>query len=172
MSLDAGPIFLVGCPRSGTTLLQRLLDAHREIAIAPETFFVRHFWKKRRRYEEDFDPDGRARLIAAFAETAEFHEMGFDAERLADAIADAPDVATAFGRVLDRFAATRGVRRVGEKTPNHLLAMRTLEKLYPEARFLHIVRDPRAVVDSWSRVPWSNGRAAWGTLGALSALIR
>ena len=40
-------VFVVGCPRSGTTLLQRLLDAHPALAICDETFWVPYFFKKR-----------------------------------------------------------------------------------------------------------------------------
>jgi hypothetical protein len=47
---------------------------------------------------------------------------------------------------------------VGEKTPNHLLYMRDLQRFFPDARFVHIVRDPRGVVNSWRHVPWSTGQ--------------
>jgi len=40
-------VFIVGCPRSGTTLLQRILDAHPLLTICPETFWVVYFYKKR-----------------------------------------------------------------------------------------------------------------------------
>ena len=38
--------------------------------------------------------------------------------------------------------------------------METLQQFFPSARFIHIVRDPRAVVKSWQKVPWSNGSLA------------
>src|SRR5262249_35441572 len=46
-------VFVVGCPRSGTTLLQRILDAHPEIAIPPETFWIPYFFKNRIGVTED-----------------------------------------------------------------------------------------------------------------------
>src|SRR5690606_38458360 len=62
-----------------------------------------------------------------------------------------------FALLLRSFAERTNAAIVGEKTPNHLLYMPTLQALFPGARFIHIVRDPRAVVSSWVSVPWSTG---------------
>ena len=40
-------LFIVGCPRSGTTLLERMVDAHPQIAIVHETHWITRFYKKR-----------------------------------------------------------------------------------------------------------------------------
>ncbi|MBI3838011.1 MAG: sulfotransferase, partial [Planctomycetia bacterium] len=37
------PVFLIGCPRSGTTLLRVMLDSHPHLASPPETFFLLDF---------------------------------------------------------------------------------------------------------------------------------
>jgi hypothetical protein len=65
--------------------------------------------------------------------------------------------AAVFSALLEIFAEQHSVPFVGEKTPNHLLHMLTLERFFPAAKFIHIVRDPRAVVNSWRDVPWSTG---------------
>lgn len=155
-----GPVFLVGCPRSGTTLLQQMLDAHPALAIAPETFFVRRFLKTRDTFEHDWQSGGRDRLLSAWRRAPEFAEMALDDAAIAASVEPASDVVDAFARLLSRFAQASGARMVGEKTPNHLLYMRSLEQAFPGARFIHILRDPRAVVDSWRHVPWSNGTPA------------
>jgi hypothetical protein len=154
-------VFLVGCPRSGTTLLQRLLDAHPVIAVAPETHFIRRFWQQRDRYG-DLESDGRfTRLVDDVLSMPEAAEMHIDAAALRAAAQVIPRTyAALFGLLLARFAAGRGAAVVAEKTPNHLLYMPTLEEFFPGARFIHIIRDPRAVVNSWRRVPWSTGAVA------------
>lgn len=154
------PFFLVGCPRSGTTLLQAQLDAHPLVAVAPETFYVRKFAGRPKRYDVATEA-GRERLIEDLTATAEFAAMELDRERFAAAVRAAPpSMGSPFRVLLEQFAARRGASRVGEKTPNHLLSMRTLEEWFPDAAFVHVVRDPRAVAASWRHVPWTNGSLA------------
>ncbi|WP_017297396.1 sulfotransferase family protein [Nodosilinea nodulosa] len=152
------PIFLVGCPRSGTTLLQQMLDAHPEVAIAPETHFIRNFWLKREQYGSLESDRAYQLLLQAIVDLPEFAEMELSAP---DFIAAAQTLERSyknlFGLVLSQFRQKRAVARVGEKTPNHLLYMQTLQEFFPEARFIHIIRDPRAVVNSWKKVPWTTG---------------
>lgn len=156
-----GPIFLTGVPRSGTTLLQRMLDAHPDVAIAPETFFVRRFAERRKHYGRLGDPRHLAKLLDDLIGTPEFTEMDLEANpfrAMIDSISSPElEYSDVFGAWLEAFRVRRGKRFVGEKTPNHLLAMRRLEDWFPNARFVHIVRDPRAVAESWRNVPWTNG---------------
>lgn len=152
------PIFLVGCPRSGTTLLQQMLDAHPDIAIAPETFFIRHFWLQRESYGDLTQDLNYHQLIKDIIELPEFTEMGLNAVEFSEiAWNNSRDYPSVFRLLLEQFACKRKVKIVGEKTPNHLLYMETLQQFFPSARFIHIVRDPRAVVKSWQKVPWSTG---------------
>ena len=152
------PFFIVGCPRSGTTLLQRMLDAHPDVAVAPETFFMRRFWDRRAEYGDLAEEGSLDRLVDDLAATPEFEEMGLDVEsfragmhtrsRRWDAV---------FHELLRQFAETQKAKRVGEKTPNHVLYISILHRWFPEAKFVHLVRDPRAVVNSWRTIPWSSG---------------
>jgi len=157
------PVFLVGCPRSGTTLLQRILDAHPQIAVAPETHYVRRVWKRRRELPADGDPldrDSRSVAQGWFTEMPEFDEMELDRASFLERTRETRCIPDLFLELLRMFGERRGASIVGEKTPNHLRSMRLLERQFPDAAFVHIVRDPRAVVDSWSRVPWTNGSPA------------
>lgn len=152
------PIFIVGCPRSGTTLLQQMLDAHPDIAIAPETFFIRHFWLQRERYGDLENDANYHRLIRDIVKIPEFKEMGLNATEFSHASSNIDrKYPSVFQLLLGQFAQKRQVKIVGEKTPNHLLYMPTIQKFFPLARFIHIVRDPRAVVNSWQKVPWTTG---------------
>ena len=152
------PIFLVGCPRSGTTLLQQMLDAHPEVAISPETHFIRNFWLKREQYGDLADDANYQTLLNAIADLPEFTEMELDLSIFQSAAQQLDrSYAALFKLLLDQFRQGRNTQIVGEKTPNHLLYMQTLQTFFPKARFIHIVRDPRAVVNSWKTVPWSTG---------------
>lgn len=152
------PFFVVGCPRSGTTLLQRMLDAHGELAITPETHFVRRFWLRRLSYGSLHRDASYRRLIDDVVSVPEFADMGLDASSYREqAWAGPRSYAHLFDLLLRQFGSTRGVRRVGEKTPSHARFIGTLTRFFPGAKFVHIVRDPRAVVSSWRNVPWSTG---------------
>ena len=151
-------IFIVGCPRSGTTLLQQMLDAHPDIAIAPETHFMRHFWERRDDYG-DLNQDVNYRhLLEDITAIPEFTEMGLSTPDFLEVSWNRErSYANLFNLILEHFAEQRGVEVVGEKTPNHLLYMSEIKQFFPSACFIHIIRDPRAVVNSWRSVPWSNG---------------
>jgi hypothetical protein len=152
------PIFIVGCPRSGTTLLQQMLDAHPDIAIAPETHFVRNFYLKQNSYGDLSQEINYYRLVDDIIALPEFSEMRLNAEHFREAAEKIEkSYAAIFRLILQQFASIKNARIIGEKTPNHLLYMPILEKFFPDARFIHIIRDPRAVVNSWRNVPWSNG---------------
>lgn len=153
-----GPIFLVGCPRSGTTLLQQMLDAHPTVAIAPETHFMRLFWLRRDHYGDLTEEANYYRLIENITALPEFSEMGLSNSDFSEAAWTIERTYPAIFRLLlEQFAEKRGAQVVGEKTPNHVLHIPTLQQFFPTARFIHLVRDPRAVVNSWQSVPWSTG---------------
>jgi hypothetical protein len=146
----SGPIFVVGCPRSGTTLVQAILNAHPDISIAPETHFARRYLAG-----APMDPD---RVVTEFVASAEFRDTGLDPDEFrAIAARTRGGVADILLALLRAYGARRGAKVIGEKTPNHLLHMRLLEQSLPGARFVHVMRDPRAVALSMRSVPWSKG---------------
>lgn len=57
---------------------------------------------------------------------------------------------TIFLAILEEYAENNGVSRVGAKTPAHLYCMPLLHQRFPEAKFIHVVRDPRSVARSLS----------------------
>lgn len=152
------PFFIVGCPRSGTTLLQRMLNARSDVAVAPETFFVRRFWMQRDRYGDLSIDANLNRLVDDLVAMPAFAEMGLDPDDIREAAHQTQrKYGSVFGMLLEQFAAARGAEWVGEKTPDHVLHIPTLRRWFSEAKFVHLVRDPRAVVNSWRAVPWSSG---------------
>ena len=150
--------FIVGYPRSGTTLLQRMVGAHRSAAVAPETSFMRRYWRVRDRFAPLADDDAFARLLGDVVSTPAFELMGLDPDAYSQAAWAAPRTYPALFRLLlTEYAALRGVPVVGEKTPKHLLYLADLDRFFPDARFLHIVRDPRAAVCSLQKLDWAQG---------------
>jgi hypothetical protein len=147
---DFAPIFIVGCPRSGTTLLTVLMDRHDRIAMTPETHFI-----------PDLPPDRYMRrgvdhgaIVDYFLDYSYLWDMKLDRARVLQRFrGDAPTFANFFRRALEEYASGRGKVRVGEKSPEHLGAIPTLVAWYPRARILWLVRDGRDAVQAMMRAP-------------------
>ena len=151
------PIFIIGCPRSGTTLLQQMLDAHSDILITPETHFMQYFLNRREEYGDLNQDVNYQQLIQNIIALPEFSEMELSAHAFSEAAwRNERNYAAIFLLLLEKFAHSRGVQIVGKKTPNHVMHIPKLKQLFPSARFVNIVRDPRAVVNSWRSATWSN----------------
>ncbi|MEO0540382.1 MAG: sulfotransferase [Cyanobacteria bacterium P01_A01_bin.105] len=152
------PVFVVGCPRSGTTLLQRMLNQHSQIAIASETHFIWRFWRQRATYGDLQQDAHYQRLIEDIVAMPEFAEMQLNTtEFTAQAWTLPRCYRNLLSLLLVSFAQRQTATVTGEKTPDHLRFLDVLQQFYPAARFIHVVRDPRAVVNSWKTVPWSRG---------------
>jgi hypothetical protein len=146
-------VFFVGCPRSGTTLVRRMVDAHPQIAMTPETHWVVETFERRMGLTDD----GLAtpELLRNLEEEERFMRLEPDIEALERLIAGAPisyaDFVTA---VFDGFGRAHGKPLVGDKTPGYAFGVRMLGALWPHTRIVHIVRDGRDVCLSainWKR---------------------
>jgi Sulfotransferase family len=134
-------VFIVGCPRSGTTLLQALLGANREVASFPES----HLFLKPRGVRSRLAGGWRTRMgLERFARTVEAGAL-YESRRFA--LGQRP-YQRDFIRLLDQITRARQKRVWIEKTPNHVLNIPEIRKLAPSSRFVHLIRDGRAVVAS------------------------
>jgi hypothetical protein len=128
----SGPIFIGGVPRSGTTLFRAMLHAHPRIHCGPERKLVAPLVRAQRDWWAAFGP----MLPAAGIQ-----------RRTLDAAAGA------YLRTLLAQSTPPGLRPA-EKTPNIMLFVGDLARMLPEARFVHVVRDGRAVAASLVRQDW------------------
>ncbi|NNG03133.1 MAG: sulfotransferase [Inquilinus sp.] len=145
---DFSPIFIVGFPRSGTTLLATVLSRHSRIAVTPETLFMEQV------FDDATDP---AVMLARVAGSRRCRDLGLDADVVAaNFTARPPTYCWLFRVLLETYAADAGKDFVAEKSPLHLLHVPTLAQWYPRARFLLLVRDGRDCVLSMLKVPWAH----------------
>lgn len=160
----ARPILVGGCPRSGTTLVGAMLGVGPEVLTVPESDFkwplVHHATATTPGLLD------RRRVVARLAEDPRFHRWGVPPQELAET-----GTAT-FAVVLDELVRAHG-RLVGkpqprtwvDHTPWNIKYARSLADLLPQARFVHVVRDGRAVAASLRRLDWGpttiDGAAHW-----------
>ncbi|MGI8632494.1 MAG: sulfotransferase [Solirubrobacterales bacterium] len=131
--------FVVGARRSGTTWLQRILEAHPHVAVVPaETYLFSHGVAAVAERVQHGSP-GLARTGFAYAERAELIE-GLRA--MCDRI------------LRPRLDAAPGARLLVERTPWHARHLPLIHEIYPAARLLHIVRDGRDVAASLRDQAW------------------
>ena len=135
---------IVGSPRSGTTLVRLILDAHPDLAIPPETWFLTVARDLEGSGEELRERFFRA-VVAHPAEAPNWADFGIPAEAFRSRLREIEPFSPAEGfRLFYRMYAERfGKRRWGDKTPLYGHHLRDLERLLPEARFIHVVRDGR-----------------------------
>jgi hypothetical protein len=143
-------VFIVGCPRSGTTLFQRIVDAHPELAVIHETHWIVEFFEKR----TGVDNEGLVtpQLVPRLLQHRRFPSLEMTAEDLEwlSRTEGGPVHFSAFvTRVYDLYGERRGKRLVGDKTPGNVRHLPTVHGLWPEARIVHLVRDGRDVALSW-----------------------
>lgn len=153
-----GPIFVVGVPRSGTTLLRLLLNAHSKIAIGPETHFFKQVWALREKYGDLAKHENLQALWSDYTGEKSFEDFRFeDISSVEETIfSSSKSYAGLLKDLLTLYAQREGKLIWGEKTPEHLFNVEEILEWYPTARIVHVIRDPRAVCSSLTKVPWSS----------------
>lgn len=149
------PIFVVGCPRSGTTMLQLMLHAHPRIAVPPETRFLLAAYQKRAEFGDLTDAARRRELARYIVESVQFEDLGLDGDAVTEAIvAGPPTLGSAFGIVFRMYSERFGKPRWGDKRPLYLRNLPTILRLFPDAQIINIMRDGRDCVASLKETPW------------------
>lgn len=148
--------FIVGVPRSGTTLLRLMLDAHPDLAIPPETGFLLTI-AERPRSAGPLSPLELHRLIVR---SPNWNDLVLDEDVYLRALRALHPFSVSDGlRVLYRTYAEKFRKiRWGDKTPNNFERMLAITHILPEAHFIHIIRDGRDVSLSLRDMWFAPGR--------------
>jgi hypothetical protein len=138
-------VFIVGSPRSGTTLLRRVVDAHSQLAITPESEWIVRYYNQR----IGLTPAGiiTPELVPRLLEHPKFHRLGLSGPDLEELVETGGLVgyASFVSRLFDHYSRTQSKPLVGDKTPNYVRQIQVLHHLWPRAKFVHLIRDGRDV---------------------------
>ena len=138
-------------------MLRTMLNAHPELAMPRETRFMIGVWQRRAEFGSLENAAHRRRLAKYVArrKASRARRLG-EPDRLFKAMVAAPPT---LGSVLEAayevYAARDGKRRWGDKRPAYVLHLGALLRMFPDAQFINLVRDPRATVASIARTGWS-----------------
>lgn len=156
MRSDETPVFVVGVPRSGTTVLSVKLAESTGIAMAPETHFLSEIYE-RLKHLDLADDAAASQAVELFEAGRWFRALGLEPGAIKTAFLETTDRnwPSLFASVLRLYAQTCGTDRWGEKTPGHYRYVGELLDWYPGCRIVFLMRDPRAVVASNIRAPFS-----------------
>lgn len=144
------PVFVVGMPRSGTTLISNLLNASSDIYIGPET----HFYNI---YANWINSNSNISFYRFFSKTKFFSYFNFTAQESLDLelLLKTANSRSSYISIFCSFLSNnRNISRWGEKTPDHYDFLDLILKDFPNCYIVGIVRDPRDVYLSLLNVEW------------------
>ncbi len=150
------PIIVIGCARSGTTLLQSMIHAHARLAMPPENRFMMPLYRERNSFG---DLRVRRNVEALGQELTrkgtKIHDLGLDKEAVRERLYRVPaTIGSMLGSVLVAYAEKHGRERWGDKRPNYVQFIDRIMELFPDAQIVQIIRDGRDSAASLLTMPW------------------
>jgi hypothetical protein len=157
------PLLLLGVSRSGTTLLRVILDRSPGIAIPDESFFVPLLARRHGgRIEAAAFLDDLRRLPTLAA-------WGLQANDIAPHVRDGMDLGSGIAAIFGAYAERTGKPRWGDKTPMYMRHLPLLERLFPTAQYVHLIRDGRDAATSFLQMPAGTYTRTWAHPGSAAA---
>lgn len=145
------PIFILGNPRSGTTLLRLMLNNHRNIVIPPECGFA--VWFHDRYRNIIVNQSAIEQFITSLAKAKKIETWNLDFTKLQDfLIAMKPNNYPELVSLVYEFYGNsihRSFLRWGDKNNFYIRHIDTIKEMFPSSRLIHIVRDGRDVACSY-----------------------
>jgi Sulfotransferase family len=153
------PLIVLGVSRSGTTLLRVMLDRSPGLAIPDESFFIPLLARRHRRTVEpkDFLDDlSRIPVIRAW---------GLSPADVAPRLESGMSTGEAIAAIFESYAAKAGKPRWGDKTPMYMRHLALLAELFPDAQYVHLIRDGRDAALSFLEMPPGTFTRTWAHPG-------
>ncbi len=126
-------VFIGGSGRSGTTLLQAMLNAHKDIYGGPEFGYLGKVCGLRNLIESSTNPDNKLDVYFSKSELN---------KKFRDFILN----------LLEQPCINNSKIIISEKSPNNVFAFSELVKIFPNAKYLFVIRDPRAIYSSFKDI--------------------
>lgn len=161
-SRAVAPVFIIGCGRSGNTLLRSMLVAGGEISIPPESYVWPRVVRRFARWRFMKWEVAARNVLDTFKAHGEFSTWNFDLKDVEEKVLNLPVERQSLASVLDclytEYSSRQGggAARWGDKTPLNTRHLPIIQDVFPKAQYIHIVRDPRAVAASYVHAAKTN----------------
>jgi LPS sulfotransferase NodH len=171
------PVFIVGAPRSGTTLLRVTLNRHSQLAVCGETHYFQRVYARRYAFGDPGNLRNRERIVGAYLAIEPVRRLAMDIGVLRERLmSEGVSWSALFASMIQAYADFHGKTQAGEKTPQHALHVATLCEWFPDCSIIHLVRDPRAAVCSMTHMPWASrsvlvGARTWRLFNTAAATV-
>ncbi|MEM8527121.1 MAG: sulfotransferase [Bacteroidota bacterium] len=156
-------IFIVGVGRSGTSMLMTLLNGHSKIAFTPETHFLR-FYVGSQEIQAEFEAKGVTKFKEIIDQDDYYKRLHIDSsELLAPYLKEKKvfDLRAIYKEILSTYLRRKDKTYIGDKDPRYIDYLPIIKEIYPNAKIIHIYRDPRDIVLSKTKADWSAHRPYW-----------
>lgn len=148
------PVFVLGCPRSGTTVLYHMLLSAGNFAVYRTESNV--FSVLQPHFGNLSSLSNRRKLLRLWLKSRLFHSTGLNAESISEKILRDCHSAGDFLRItMEETARLQHVERWADCTPDHLLYIPEIKRQIPNALVVHIIRDGRDVALSYVKQGWA-----------------
>jgi len=152
---DYDPFLIIGSGRSGNTLLRSMLATHSKIAIPPESYVLPKVIAKY--YLLNFLPWKKLvkTVIVEFEKHKEFYTWDTDLSSIKEDLLSVPKKDRSLAKIVSAIYRQYIKKHFpssklwGDKTPLNTLYLSWINKLFPNAKYIHLIRDGRAVVNSY-----------------------
>lgn len=149
------PLLVLGVSRSGTTMLRVVLDRSPGLAIPDESFFVPLLARRHRRTVDV------ARFLDDVSRIPSIAGWGLGVDDVAPRLRPGLDAGQAIAAIFEAYAARHGKPRWGDKTPMYMRHLPLLDRLFPDAQYVHLIRDGRDAATSFRQMPTGTYTRTW-----------
>ena len=154
-SFKNGPVFVVGSSRSGTTLMYSILLSSGEFAIYQAETMLLSVCKPK--YGDLSNDKNYEKFINDWIRSKQFYRSGLDPVKFQqDAVSHRSSYTEFMRFFMETTARNQGKKRWAEQTPGHVFHLDTLADKFPDAKFVHMIRDGRDVAISRRKLGWTS----------------
>jgi len=151
-------VFIVGMGRSGTTLLRTILDANEEVLFAPEGKIIVSL-KQKYKHKTAWTPQLLKEFTNDLYKDVSFTKWGIIQENLLDKFLSFPMEKISFSFLLKYIYLStpslyvkKNIRILGDKNPVYSIFIKEILEVFPDAKFIHLVRDYRDCISSHKKL--------------------